>query len=93
MEQERHSIISVVFLPKANSFNPEKTSFKPKLWGYSLKYVTSTLQKCQGLERPGKTEKASHTGEYSGAMTTNCSVGFWIEFWNRRTLMGKSVTF
>lgn len=62
-------------------------------WGSALKYMTSTLQKCQGLERPGKTDKASHIGEYEGDMTTNCSVGFWIEFWIRRTLMGKLVTF
>lgn len=48
---------SVVLFPKTQSVN-EKTS-KTQIERHSTEYLPSTLQKCQGHEKQGKTEKLS----------------------------------
>lgn len=61
-----------------------------QIQGHSTKYLTSTLQNCQGPRRPGKTEEWSHTGD-QGPMRARCGVWFWMGSWTlTRTLTSES---
>lgn len=58
-------ITYVVFLPVSASpqSNHEKTSHKPKLRDVLQNNWPVTLQKCQGQERPGKTQEMSQLSQ------------------------------
>lgn len=56
---------------------PKANRKKTQIEGHSTKYLNRLLQKCQGHEKPGMTERLSQSrGEEMGTMT-KCSRLFW----------------
>jgi hypothetical protein len=66
-------LYEVPFARPEPHFNDDKTSYRSKLKGNSIKYLISTPQIFQGNENQRKIEKLSQT-RGKGAMTSKCNI-------------------